>query len=1711
MADSTDDQKPAGQTPEERQLLSGATSANRGTNLPPEPLTSSGIASERSAPVIKADEDGDLSRHLTDAGRLAQRMFGRLAETSSNWASNAATRINASRLNSANRRLSRMARTKISRPEEEDASASMTAANAAIRGSKDVSLLTALSSALDNEGMTNAQDRTNAILSRVHAFQQGSQTRYMTSNLAAQYQQVYLQRAHLQQSTLIGQVIERKLEAIKANTAASEIRKRTTMDVIRETAVRHVAEAVTSRLAESAVDFLGPLVNERVVNPLANLGKRWYHSQGIGAGAARRFVDVATAAKARASASSTNVSGKLIFIVPSVDGTDRSVVQLGDEPVALDDTAMRQAIKARIDGIMSRSEPTAIPGGASLFISAREFVIQTPLRERDVAGEQVYGICCGTMTDPTQIIKIVSDFTDFVESAGCHVDIDLAAPISRIANSLRDRMRQGAGFIKGLGSAVSDFYKDVTRQHIDVSSRASTARRRVGEALNTFNERIRSASTGQSTPDSHRPGTGEEAVEDVRAAATTFVRDRTRLEKAPYEDEIASEMQSPILSELESFHQDFSEHAAHSGDVSARIVSLLEQLASEGVAAGGGSEYSPNGRAPWWRRSLTDLIYGVGRGGVGLAKMYARGLGGTMRLFGSAIRSLNPIKQQAVEPFVDVYRKGEVRLGNPLLTARQLRSGVVFADGEPVGDVNDIDQPVIDPSTMKTLISQDDIEHGLVDVHGTPLSKRGARTSITGRLLNFTAGVAGTAARFGRYLFSKDNPLWGLYGKMFETAGSVVGAFGNILGGLARGVPGAAVGLGRLAAKAIGPLASMYKDMFGVGLDAVRMGVRGAGALLGRLFGFDVGKGGGIKRKDLEEVIGDRLDDIYELLADYTTRRKRPDSAEAGDADQDGDRDNSYKDYLQKIKDRRAARKSREDGDQSDTTAKSKGGVGSAALGGLAAMLENFRGKSKSSTPTTDTLEAKATDEDDDGGWMDAILTGAGATAAASAMGGLKGRAAKLLGRLFGKTAAKTATKTATKTAARTAAKTAAKTAASVGAKVAGKSLLKKIPLLGALAGGAFAVDRAMDGDFSGAVAELASGVVSLVPVLGTGASLAIDGWLAYRDFNKASSGYQKLQAARMEKYGISNPNEDQKKAILVLEDKIRDIVVKSNYDETLDVDDVRRIMPLFGFDQNSKEQYQYLAGWIHYRFRTVYSAFWAACRAYDIDLEEVSDVTDEQAEKILLTFENSLTTSLDDRIRSLLPTMAAYRQIVLHERPQPQPVGRDPQRPLNEDSEITETARRARSRRLARTGRVAQASPAPGTRRAIDRAAGRQPVTASTRLNGTGLVNPNQNDGLGSLSARYESGGRGSMAVGYDPNGGTSYGKYQLSSAQGTFNKFLEWLAGSGDATAMEIAQRLKEAGNPNTGSRDGAVPNEWRAIVQDGLMKDYEHRFIKETHYDALMNRLDEDLQARINKSTALQSVIWSTAVQHGSANGATIVARAASGAGEADDAAFLRKLYEDRSRQFNSSPSGIRASVTRRLGGEMRQALADMRRESQEGRPVQVAAADQPPAQSPTTDAPPEQPPSGPPSVERPVRRAPRHANALIPTKAPAAAASMEDTLQRPSFGRRDRGRVQERQVEVAAANEEQLQKAVANGNRESLTELSQMNQTLTRLLETMQTGLGDSGAIAQLGKAVKDNGERPVAVSVIQQPPPAPPLSSSRISSIDMSLSRKNNDG
>lgn len=85
-----------------------------------------------------------------------------------------------------------------------------------------------------------------------------------------------------------------------------------------------------------------------------------------------------------------------------------------------------------------------------------------------------------------------------------------------------------------------------------------------------------------------------------------------------------------------------------------------------------------------------------------------------------------------------------------------------------------------------------------------------------------------------------------------------------------------------------------------------------------------------------------------------------------------------------------------------------------------------------------------------------------------------------------------------------------------------GKAALKKIPVLGALMGLMFGIDRFKQGDWVGGLLEVGSGIASIIPVAGTAISLAIDGFLVFRDFKKIMPNNEKKNVER-KKFDVKN------------------------------------------------------------------------------------------------------------------------------------------------------------------------------------------------------------------------------------------------------------------------------------------------------------------------------------------------------------------------------------------------------------------------------------------------------------------------------------------------------------------------------------------------------------------------------------------------------------
>lgn len=200
---------------------------------------------------------------------------------------------------------------------------------------------------------------------------------------------------------------------------------------------------------------------------------------------------------------------------------------------------------------------------------------------------------------------------------------------------------------------------------------------------------------------------------------------------------------------------------------------------------------------------------------------------------------------------------------------------------------------------------------------------------------------------------------------------------------------------------------------------------------------------------------------------------------------------------------------------------------------------------------------------------------------------------------------------------------------------------------------------------------------------------------------------------------------------------------------------------------------------------------------------------------------------------------------------------------------------------------------------------------------------------GIGALSAAFESGTQGVNAIGYDKNGGTSYGTYQIASKPGTMRGFIEFLQEKEPAWA----KTLKAAGSADTGSTKGRMPDAWRSIAAKDPEKfgQLQREFIESTHYeparDKILAKTGVDMDTL---PPAAREALWSTAVQHGPAGAAKIFGQAIKSVGQNhSEQQFAQKLidkvYDSRKSQFGSSTASVQASVRGRMNVEKDMVLA------------------------------------------------------------------------------------------------------------------------------------------------------------------------------------------
>lgn len=210
-------------------------------------------------------------------------------------------------------------------------------------------------------------------------------------------------------------------------------------------------------------------------------------------------------------------------------------------------------------------------------------------------------------------------------------------------------------------------------------------------------------------------------------------------------------------------------------------------------------------------------------------------------------------------PYVSVYLADDNNNwdpNNPVMKGIDIRNGkFCYEDGTIIKSAYGITKPVyriLDDGTMDLVVKADEVDH-LVDIEGKRLTAFAGR-SIVGKGFHIAWGVT----------------KWGIK-KALRGAKHLVD-------------------LGRKGINFI------TKGMWNMLTDTTGLIYGGLKDILGTVFHGDTL----LNRKDLETIVGERLEKIYKLL-DY----RLPGKPKAGDADGDGDRDNSYEDQKKKSEERK--------------------------------------------------------------------------------------------------------------------------------------------------------------------------------------------------------------------------------------------------------------------------------------------------------------------------------------------------------------------------------------------------------------------------------------------------------------------------------------------------------------------------------------------------------------------------------------------------------------------------------------------------------------------------------------------------------------------------------------------------------------------------------------------------------------------------------------
>ena len=225
------------------------------------------------------------------------------------------------------------------------------------------------------------------------------------------------------------------------------------------------------------------------------------------------------------------------------------------------------------------------------------------------------------------------------------------------------------------------------------------------------------------------------------------------------------------------------------------------------------------------------------------------------------------------------------------------------------------------------------------------------------------------------------------------------------------------------------------------------------------------------------------------------------------------------------------------------------------------------------------------------------------------------------------------------------------------------------------------------------------------------------------------------------------------------------------------------------------------------------------------------------------------------------------------------------------------------------------------------------------------------KNASIGAISAYFESGGRGpgTVSSGKGDRGGVSYGTHQLASKTGTLQKYLN----------------NSKYGKEFNGLVPGSEPfnAKWKEIAarEPKEFAEDQETFIKKTHYLPQVNKLESSGLKVTERTPALQSAVYSAAVQFGPGTGLIQNALSANNVDHnAPDEQIIKSIYDykkkNNDRLFKSSSEAVRKGTLNRAVNEENMVLKKLKEDNSKVGGVDTSnpvnnVTDTPPV--PTTD--------------------------------------------------------------------------------------------------------------------------------------------------------------